>query len=761
MKNAAKLTILRNGETVKEQAIEGEAILGRAEGCVVRLEDKAVSRQHAILKPVDQGIQVEKKSEFAPLVVNGAECTKAVLKDGDVISIGPYLVKVALEKEQASAAIKKSDESELIPLEPAVELAVQPTAIQQPEEAQSPIGFEQPESSPAPEVKPAEEENPSSPDINLQAQIESGTGVNHELDQSNRPQELEVNSLVRFNEQMDEDGKTKVSSNSSVSVVLIFTPGAANHSEYPFVKDEVTIGRGRNCDIVLNDKKSSRKHAIIRKAGLNFIIKDLESANGTFVNGVKISEQELSGDDVIRVGEVDFQFKALSSDYVNQEKDFLQVPEEIVSVETQSQNIVDFVNPQASVNALPGHTEALNGNLGMQGVPGISSDGSGMNTIPGLTTKRKVGLYEKYIKNFKELKPRQKVMVVFVALGLFYFIFLDSTEPQKTSTKKQTKTTAPSGPKIPTFESLSKEQQAYVQAQYTLAFDHFKDQKFDMALYELDAIFKIIPDYQNSREIEQYAKQGKQQLEALEQERKKKEEEEKLKAQIAQLVQNASGLMAKKQYDQAKEMFGEILALDPDNIQVANWKKEIDDIEEQKRLEEQQKQVQAEINKRAWEMYGVAADLRKMGKCHSAIEEYGKTIDIGASDKKVIVKAKAGIRACRNYINGRRDPVLQEARSLEESGEYAKAYQLYKRAAAIDPPHPASYGGMGRIRGILHDRSKALYTEAVLAESYSDFEFAKKKFEEILKMAPEDDIYYERAKRKLSHYFRNGQAAHE
>ena len=92
--------------------------------------------------------------------------------------------------------------------------------------------------------------------------------------------------------------------------------------------------------------------------------------------------------------------------------------------------------------------------------------------------------------------------------------------------------------------------------------------------------------------------------------------------------------------------------------------------------------------------------------------------------------------------------------SLIDAGELPKAFNLYKRATVIDPPHQAGYAGMNRIRGILHDRAKMVYTEAVLAESYSDFINAKAKFKECLEFAPQDDIYHDRAQRKLSHYFK-------
>ena len=78
---APVLTILRNGETVRSLQLDGEAMLGRSEGCVIRLDDRAISRQHALFRRIGDVVQVEKKSEFAPLSVNGSECTKAVLKD--------------------------------------------------------------------------------------------------------------------------------------------------------------------------------------------------------------------------------------------------------------------------------------------------------------------------------------------------------------------------------------------------------------------------------------------------------------------------------------------------------------------------------------------------------------------------------------------------------------------------------------------------------------------------------------------------------
>ena len=69
-----------------------------------------------------------------------------------------------------------------------------------------------------------------------------------------------------------------------------------------------TIGR-KECDIVLDDEKVSRKHAsivIIREG--QYAVQDLASRNGTFVNGVRLTRRNLQHNDLIRVGNTTMRF---------------------------------------------------------------------------------------------------------------------------------------------------------------------------------------------------------------------------------------------------------------------------------------------------------------------------------------------------------------------------------------------------------------------------------------------------------------------
>ena len=64
----------------------------------------------------------------------------------------------------------------------------------------------------------------------------------------------------------------------------------------------VTIGRSRYNDIVLPFKIVSRKHAQVRWNGSEYIIRDTQSSNGTFVEGGRVTSWALKNGDQIRVG---------------------------------------------------------------------------------------------------------------------------------------------------------------------------------------------------------------------------------------------------------------------------------------------------------------------------------------------------------------------------------------------------------------------------------------------------------------------------
>jgi hypothetical protein len=64
------------------------------------------------------------------------------------------------------------------------------------------------------------------------------------------------------------------------------------------------LGRDPSCDLVLNDVKCSRRHAVIEAGPEGLAIRDTDSANGIFVNGQKIERAKLHEGDLVRLGEI-------------------------------------------------------------------------------------------------------------------------------------------------------------------------------------------------------------------------------------------------------------------------------------------------------------------------------------------------------------------------------------------------------------------------------------------------------------------------
>ncbi len=73
----------------------------------------------------------------------------------------------------------------------------------------------------------------------------------------------------------------------------------------------VSVGRLPECTISVNDSNISRQHAEMRQGNGGYVVVDLNSTNGTLVNGVRISgEQRLADGDIISFGSTHVRFEA-------------------------------------------------------------------------------------------------------------------------------------------------------------------------------------------------------------------------------------------------------------------------------------------------------------------------------------------------------------------------------------------------------------------------------------------------------------------
>lgn len=72
--------------------------------------------------------------------------------------------------------------------------------------------------------------------------------------------------------------------------------------EAPITKEKTTLGRRPYNDIIIDNLAVSGEHALLQQVGGKTFIEDLNSTNGTYINGKAVKKQELADEDVIEVG---------------------------------------------------------------------------------------------------------------------------------------------------------------------------------------------------------------------------------------------------------------------------------------------------------------------------------------------------------------------------------------------------------------------------------------------------------------------------
>jgi hypothetical protein len=109
---------------------------------------------------------------------------------------------------------------------------------------------------------------------------------------------------------------------------LIITDAEGVTRDFPLSKERVSIGRHPDNDISLNDKAVSGKHAVIITILRDSFLEDLNSTNGTQVNGKAVAKHPLSNGDTVSIGRntLKYQGDAASADEDDFEKTMILRP---------------------------------------------------------------------------------------------------------------------------------------------------------------------------------------------------------------------------------------------------------------------------------------------------------------------------------------------------------------------------------------------------------------------------------------------------
>lgn len=84
--------------------------------------------------------------------------------------------------------------------------------------------------------------------------------------------------------------------------ILLVLKGAGVGGRYLLDAAETKVGRDINNEICLDDITVSRSHALITKNNGQYLIKDLGSLNGTYLNAISVRDTEITSGDEIQIG---------------------------------------------------------------------------------------------------------------------------------------------------------------------------------------------------------------------------------------------------------------------------------------------------------------------------------------------------------------------------------------------------------------------------------------------------------------------------
>lgn len=775
-----KIVVSRDNEVLQEIDLGEEAsqtdgsgalsfFIGRSEDCHVCLDDPKVSREHAELQ-YEQGLwTIKQSSSFGLLVVNGSAVQEKELAPGDMLILGPFVltffpaaIKNSVQNEPSvDEEDKETEVADMVPVDEAATQTVMDEAHGPSEEAQEDVEQENDASSDSPEDDPegesAQEESGSEFDEATGFTSAGAESVEFSAENNDtafpEDDEADVDGLdgsgAGFDMQadmntdmLDDDGgfdDDGFDDDESTRVVQSFAKFEldlfgeyAPYDKFNLDQPEVLIGRDpEKCHIVLNDPEVSSVHASIKKNNITCTIEDLQSGNGTLLNGERVNKTPLTNGDEFIIGSTTFTVKIIS-DFIEEESDRLMPVDDnqVVEVEEVVEVGEDFEDD--------GENPVLEG--------GESFGGDS-------TPQGKQSLVQK----FRSLPPKKQAIYGGVAVLLILLLLDDGSsvkEEQEENKEKNKIAKQEDQGKVEKEETaLDPETLELVESSYQLANNYIQKGMYDEALQELDKnIFRYTEKYKNADQLRAIAVAGIEKREQIEAERRKEVREAQRRKKVKDLVARAQEAVEKKKVILAEELFGKIATLDPENfelsamkIELDAWKKE----QERKALEKAQREAE---RKRMVEELKPGKNLYLRKEWHNAIIRLEQFLEKDDMDDDLIADATKMLEESKKNLNDIVGPLLGRARSLREGQDLKGAYEHYSQVLDHEPSNAEAMNEMNEIRETLRLRSRKVYREAIIAESLSLLKDAKEKYKEVQQISPTDSEYYMKATDKLKEY---------
>ncbi len=687
------LKVFENGQAVVSKTLgEGVFRLGRSEFCDVVLPNDTVSRSHVEIRVNEASIYFTNMSGPGQLRVNGHALETGEIADGDELLIGPYKILLLHGGVDASAG----QEQAANPLAGDGQLA---------EADGGGFGSSDPAETP----------------------LESGGDVFVPI-QDMAPEGSSAASIGR----MDTDVEAK-----PVVAKLVFTEGPKKGEELVLDAYEVTFGRSKKADVYLDDERLSRVHCKIARVGLGFRLVDLESHNGTFVNGMRVLEHPLSSFDEIEIGSTKIRF--LIHDIL------------LPGFEgNQSTNVVGL--PSTGM----GQTESVAiAAIGAEKLAEMGVGAHGPGEVYDLPSDYPV---EGEVAKRPAMSRRTQILVGAVVGLLLVYLVLPSGDSSKdpklgapgvsTSDKTANVKVPPAMPKE--YSELGEDAARNVEGHYNSALKAADAQDFESAVAHLKSIHDSLPYYKKSRELlEKYQKKVKEKQIADAQEKAKNDE----KQDLAMYLQDGIEYLKEGDFEKAGESFNSAIVIDPTNPIAAKGLRAAD--AKVRDMEQLPPEVDPETEKKK-------AVLALFQKAVAALQQkqYQEAINTAEQIRKIELKgdtqylneAKQVIDQAKVLQKEEFEPFLIAAKEKFAEGDYNESRNLCEEMLKKDSSYEEARECVLKAKKNLNRLAKEAYTHGYILESMNRIEEAKQYWNRAKNYVRQGDDYFDKVNRKLEYY---------
>lgn len=489
-------------------------------------------------------------------------------------------------------------------------------------------------------------------------------------------------------------------------------------------------GRDVSCDIVIRDQRVSRRQFEVQRHDNQFLIMDLVSVNGTFLNGTPISSTDptpIKSGDAISVLDNHLYFEL-------HDPNFKALAERIKASAPSPLSAVVAIH-QEMVPAGVGYPQPMM----TPGVPTMPG-GGGASSAP---------------RKFDFEKHRPKLIVGAVVFLAVAYLFSGSGEAPNPATGGAA-TLKPQE----LFNKLTPEQQILVKQTYLLSKNLYMQGKYELAKAEIAKIYELVPEYEDTKDIERLANEALiiQDQKRREEERQRNDalNEERIQTQVAECK---AKINPQTTMDQLEECLSPVIQFNPNHQAFGDLRRRVEELVMQKQMRESQKAEYQSQVKRLKGLYQRAEISHRNQQYLKALKEY-KAVSVSRLPDPEDLKGQARRQTAsiQSTLKQKTDQFASEAEQAYKDQKLREAILALRKSVEIDPTNDETKDIIARYTLELKKQMMVLYQEGVLEESFGNVEGnenkpgAKDKWKKIMDLDIPDGEYYGKAKIKLRKY---------